>query len=297
MPNPFQRIGIIVRPNTLHAESYFIELLKFLREKNILIHIDAAYVDEFDHTPNWFSRDYIITQQDDMGKCCDAIIVLGGDGTFLSAARLVMPYRVPLIGVNLGHLGFLTQVSAQNMLAELAPMLAGQYVEHDCVALQSHVERDGVVISQHLALNDVMLSRGLAGKMIEFEVFINGEFVYSQRSDGLIVSTPTGSTAYALAAGGAIIQAGLRAFTLVPVCPQSLTNRPIVIADSSQIEILVTKADDARVHFDGQTFADIVSLDKIVMSRFPHSVRVLNPQDYQYFRTLRQKLHWGEQLI
>lgn len=297
MPNSFQHIGIIVRPQTPHAEAYFIELLNFLRKKNIQIHIEQTYIDEFNDTPIWFSHDYTINQQDEMGRCCDAIIVLGGDGTFLSAARLVMPYKVPLIGVNLGHLGFLTQVSAQNMLAELEPMLAGQYVEHNCVALQSSVKRDNALISQHLALNDVMLSRGLAGKMIEFEVFINGEFVYSQRSDGLIVSTPTGSTAYALAAGGAILQAGLDAFTLVPVCPQSLTNRPIVIADNSQIEILVTKADDARVHFDGQTFTDIVSMDKIIMSRFPHNVRVLNPQGYQYFRTLRQKLHWGEQLI
>lgn len=297
MPNQFQRIGIIVRPHTAHAEPYFIELLKFLCEKKIRIHIDQAYLDEFAHVPTWFSHDYTVTPHDEMGQCCDVVIVLGGDGTFLSAARWVMPYQVPLIGVNLGHLGFLTQVSAQKMLAELTPMLAGQYVSHDCVALQAQVERNGEVIARHLALNDVMLSRGLAGKMIEFEVFINGEFVYSQRSDGLIVSTPTGSTAYALAAGGAIIQSGLRAFTLVPVCPQSLTNRPIVIADSSQIEILVNKADDARVHFDGQTFTDIVSMDKIVMSRFKHSVRVLNPQDYQYFRTLRQKLHWGEQLI
>ena len=133
--------------------------------------------------------------------------------------------------------------------------------------------------------------------MIEFEVFINQEFVYTQRSDGLIISTPTGSTAYALAAGGPILQASLRAFTLVPICPQSMTNRPIAVADTSEIEILVTKSGDARVHFDGQSFLDIQNLDRLIIRRYHNPLRVLHPIDYQYFKTLRQKLHWGEQLV
>ena len=133
--------------------------------------------------------------------------------------------------------------------------------------------------------------------MIEFEVFINREFVYTQRSDGLIVSTPTGSTAYALAAGGPILQASLRAFTLVPICPQSMTNRPIAVADTCEINILITKAGDARVHFDGQSYTDIQSGDLLRIRRYCHSLRILHPTNYQYYKTLRQKLHWGEQLV
>lgn len=133
--------------------------------------------------------------------------------------------------------------------------------------------------------------------MIEFEVFINQEFVYTQRSDGLIISTPTGSTAYALAAGGPIMQAGLHAFTLVPICPQSMTNRPIAISDTSVIEILITKSGDARAHFDGQSHIDVQNFDRIIIRRYHNPLRVLHPTDYQYFKTLRQKLHWGEQLI
>lgn len=298
MSTQFQRIGIIVRPETPQAMPYLAQLVQFLRQENKDVGIDPDNLQHENPTPQeWITHDYHRISQNEMGQWSDLIIVLGGDGTFLSAARLVATHQVPLIGVNLGHLGFLTPVSAQNMFDDLREMLAGNYIEQNCVALQACVWRDDECLSHNLALNDVVLSRGLSGKMIEFEVFINGEFVYSQRSDGLIVSTPTGSTAYALASGGAIIQAGLDAFTLVPVCPQALTNRPIVIADSSQIEILVTKAYDARVHFDGQTYADIQSMDKIVMSRFTHRIKVLNPKTYQYFRTLRQKLRWGEQLV
>lgn len=298
MNRSLQRVGIIVRPETPEAMPYLRQLVAFLRAQNQSVGIDPkslVYGDEV--SENWLAQHCHAIAQQHMGEWSDVIIVLGGDGTFLSAARWVAQHQVPLIGVNLGHLGFLTPVSAQTMLDDLRLILAGQYIEQNCVALQAHVWRDDVGISQNLALNDVVLSRGLSGRMIEFEVFINGEFVYSQRSDGLIVSTPTGSTAYALASGGAIIQAGLNAFTLVPICPQALSNRPIVIADSSQIEILVTKAYDARVHFDGQAHTDIQSMDKIVMSRFEHHIRVWQPQNYQYYRTLRQKLRWGEQLV
>ena len=202
-----------------------------------------------------------------------------------------------LIGINQGHLGFLTQVTRENMFPELASMLTGKYLADECLVLEAIVSRDGETIHQALALNDVVLSRGGTGQMIEFEVFVNGEFVYTQRSDGLIVSTPTGSTAYSLAAGGPILQTTLRAFTLVPICPQSMTNRPIVISDNFEIKILITKSRDARLHYDGQSFVDMQSKDIITLRRYHHHLRVLHPTHYQYYKTLRQKLHWGEQLI
>ena len=215
----------------------------------------------------------------------------------VSAARAAAPYRVPLIGINQGHLGFLTQIPRENMTEELQLVLEGKYLPEERILIEASIIRDGETIERALALNDTVLSRGGAGQMIEFEVFINQEFVYTQRSDGLIISTPTGSTAYALAAGGPIMQAGLHAFTLVPICPQSMTNRPIAISDTSVIEILITKSGDARAHFDGQSHIDVQNFDRIIIRRYHNPLRVLHPTDYQYFKTLRQKLHWGEQLI
>ena len=168
---------------------------------------------------------------------------------------------------------------------------------HDCILLETTVQRRSETIYHDIALNDVVLSRGGAGQIIEFEVFINNQFVCTQRSDGLIVSTPTGSTAYSLAAGGPILQTAIRALTLVPICPQSMTNRPIVIGDANEIRILITKAGDARVHYDGQSFVDIQNMDEIIIHRYHNELRVLHPSSYQYYKTLRQKLHWGEQLI
>lgn len=296
MRSLFYRVGIMTRPETPEIEAYLTQLVDFLRTQNITVYIDQACIDE-GLLPSEKHHEVTFLSKDNLVQNCDLIIVMGGDGTFLSAARQVAPYRVPLVGINLGHLGFLSQVSCEKMLCQLNEILLGQYLCEECTIVEAQVFRFGEPIFHHLALNDVVLSRGLAGKMIEFEVFINQNFVYRQRSDGLIVSTPTGSTAYALAAGGPILQSGLKAFTLVPVCPQSMTNRPIVIGADCEIEILVTKAEDARVHYDGQIYVDIQTMDHILLRRYRHPVRVIHPLDSEYYRTLRQKLHWGEQLV
>lgn len=292
----YHQIGIIARPQTPEIAPIITQLVHFLRSQQIHIFIDQQSADEGQLETAILPYIHLYSKAE-LASNCDLIIVLGGDGTFLSAAREVAPHRVPLVGINLGHLGFLAQVNSQDMLVEMSRILTGKYLSEECILLEGYVFRDETEVFHDLALNDVMLSRGLAGKMIEFEVFINQQFVYSQRSDGLIVSTPTGSTAYALAAGGPILQSGLNAFTLVPVCPQSMTNRPIVIADSNEIEILVTKAVDARVHYDGQTYFDVQIMDKLVLRRYRYPLRVINPIHYQYYNTLRQKLHWGEQLV
>lgn len=296
MNSQFRHIGIVTRPQTPHVESVLHELIGFLNQQNLDIYLDNEAVDEgiINEEDLTYCR---ITEKDQLGRQCDLVIVLGGDGTFLSVARKLAPFRVPMIGVNQGHLGFLTQVPRDKMLKEINGMLTGKYLPEERILLETSLWRDGTDMHHSLALNDVVISRGSMGQMIEFEVFINGEFVYTQRSDGLIISTPTGSTAYALAAGGPILQASLRAFTLVPICPQSMTNRPIAISDTCEIDIIITKAVDARVHFDGQSYHDIHSMDRIKIHRYRHSLRVLHPSDYQYYKTLRQKLHWGEQLI
>ncbi|MFV2028845.1 NAD(+) kinase [Neisseria sp. S1] len=296
MNSQFKHIGLVTRPQTPGIENVLHELIAFLHKQGLDIFIDQASADEGIISDEDLQFCHI-EQKDKLGKKCDLVIVLGGDGTFLSVARKLAPFRVPMIGVNQGHLGFLTQVPRETMIHELSGMLTGKYLPEERILLETSIWRDGEDVGTSLALNDVVISRGGMGQMIEFEVFINGEFVYTQRSDGLIISTPTGSTAYALAAGGPILQASLRAFTLVPICPQSMTNRPIAVADTCEIEILITKAADARVHFDGQSFIDIHSMDRINIRRYRHTLRVLHPSDYQYYKTLRQKLHWGEQLV
>lgn len=294
MNSQFKHIGIITRPSTPNIAPVIHELIGFLLANQLEVYLDRSHVNANIITECDQQRCHIVA---DLGCHCDLMLVLGGDGTFLAAARKAAPHNVPLIGINQGHLGFLTQVTRDEMLTELVRMLEGKYLKDECIILETKVVRSGEVIYHGLALNDVVLSRGGAGQMIEFEVFINDEFVYTQRSDGLIVATPTGSTAYALAAGGPILQTALRAFALVPICPQSMTNRPIVIGDTNEIKILITKAGDARVHYDGQSFVDIQSMDIIHINRYCNVLNILHPIHYQYYKTLRQKLHWGEQLI
>lgn len=292
MKSAFKDIGILTRPNT--AVQTMRDLIQFLLAQEFEVYLDRSHLPEELNAFGLNEHCHIVA---DLGRNCDLILVLGGDGTFLAAARQAAPYNVPLIGINQGHLGFLTQVTQEHMFSELVNILEGKYLKDECIVLETKVSRGGEVIYQGLALNDVVLSRGGAGQMIEFEVFINDEFVYSQRSDGLIVSTPTGSTAYSLAAGGPILQTMLRAFALVPICPQSMTNRPIVVGDNNEIKILITKAGDARVHYDGQSFVDIQTMDMITINRYHNTLHIYHPASYQYYKTLRQKLHWGEQLV
>lgn len=297
MNSQFNDIGIVTRPQTPKMESVVKELINFLIAEGLNVYIDVKATSDFVSTQLKNPKQCRLISKEKMGQLCDLVIVLGGDGTLLSVARELAPYRIPLIGVHQGHLGFLTQVPRAEMVQQLEGMLRGKYTPEERIMLEATVLRSGQQTAHSLALNDVVLSRGGLGQMIEFEVFINGEFVYSQRSDGLIVSTPTGSTAYALAAGGPILQPTLRAFSLVPICPQSMSNRPIAVCDTSEIEIMMTKGNDVRVHFDGQTFYDLENMDRIRIQRYRHSLQILHPVDYQYYKTLRQKLHWGDQLV
>lgn len=296
MNSPFHNIGIVTRPNTPDIQDTAHTLITFLKQHGFTVYLDEVGIKE----GCIYTQDTVvchIVNKTELGQYCDLVAVLGGDGTFLSVAREIALRAVPIIGINQGHLGFLTQIPREYMTDKLLPVLEGKYLAEERILIEAALIREGKTAERAIALNDAVLSRGGAGQMIEFEVFVNREFVYTQRSDGLIVSTPTGSTAYSLAAGGPIMQAGLHAFTLVPICPQSMTNRPIAIPDTSEIEILVTQGGDARVHFDGQTHIDVQNLDRITIRRYRNPLRILHPTDYQYFKTLRQKLHWGEQLV
>lgn len=232
----------------------------------------------------------------ELANSADVVVVLGGDGTMLSIARALAPYPVPLIGVNQGRLGFLTDITVENMENELLRMLAGEYDTEERIVLSARVERAGEVVAEASAFNDVVVSKAGTGRLIEFEVIIDNEFVYTQRSDGLIVATPTGSTAYALSAGGPILYPTLEAIALVPICPHTLSARPIAVSSQSHVDIVLHHADDARVHFDGQRNFDLQPGDRVRVYRVPFNVSLLHPKHYSYYDTLRQKLHWGKQL-
>ncbi len=232
----------------------------------------------------------------EIGQAVDLAIIMGGDGTLLNVARTLVDYRVPMIGINQGRLGFLADVSVDTMFSTLDEMLSGEFVEEDRILLEASVERHEDVLYATYAFNDVVVSKSTLGRLIEFEVYIDNQFVYSQRADGLVVASPTGSTAYALSAGGPILHPTLEAFVLTPICPHTLSARPIAVNSRSEIEVNLIHADDARVHFDGQQHADMQVGDRVVIRRAKNTVRLLHPEDHNYYDTLRQKLHWGEKL-
>lgn len=229
-----------------------------------------------------------------IGKRADVAIVLGGDGTMLNAARQLARYGVPLVGVNQGRLGFMTDIARCDMLVCMDDLLAGRFVPETRMLLGAEVFRDGQSIASNLALNEVVVDKAAIGRLIEFELFIDGEFVYNLRSDGLIASTPTGSTAYSLSAGGPILHPHVSGIALVPLCPHSLTNRPILVGDQSKIEVRIVNATDSRIYFDGQVAFDVRPGDSVHIRRSDFSIRFLHPPGYSYFAMLRQKLHWSE---
>lgn len=229
-----------------------------------------------------------------IGAEAQLAIVVGGDGTMLGIARQLAPFRVPLIGVNQGRLGFMTDIASDRMLPVLADMLDGKRESEQRTLLEGTVLREGKAIFHGVAFNDVVVARGTGSGMVELRVNVDGHFMYNQRSDGLIVATPTGSTAYALSAGGPILQPQLGGIVMVPIAPHALSNRPIVLSDSRVIEIELAGGRDCSVNFDMQSLATLQVHDRVVVRRSQHAVTFLHPQGWSYFDTLREKLHWNE---
>lgn len=230
----------------------------------------------------------------EIGQQADVAIVVGGDGTMLGIARELAPYDIPLMGINQGRLGFMTDISLDRMIPVLTEMLEGKFEAESRSLLDGTVMRDGVPIYNALALNDVVVFRGGGSGMVELTVEVDGRFMYSQRSDGLIVSTPTGSTAYSLASGGPILHPNLGGVLLVPIAPHALSNRPIVVPNTSEIVITVVQGRESNVNFDMQSLAHVQIGDKIVVRRASHEITFLHPVGWNYYDTLREKLHWNE---
>jgi NAD+ kinase len=225
-----------------------------------------------------------------IGEQCGLVIAIGGDGTLISVARQLAMYDVPIVGVNQGRLGFLTDLSLANVEDSIPRILRGEYREEKRSLLSASVE-NGV---SHLAMNDVVVNRGGATTLVDLEISLNDRFAYGFRADGVIISTATGSTAYALSAGGSIIAPSVNAFTIVPIAPHALTNRPIVVADDSEIQITVARAREAIASIDGHHYIALKEGDSIVLKRAAERVRLWHPLDYDYYHTLREKLGWTE---
>ncbi|MES2098430.1 MAG: NAD kinase [Pseudomonadota bacterium] len=230
---------------------------------------------------------------DELGRNCDFAVVVGGDGTMLGIARQLARFNTPLVGINQGRLGFITDINIAQFADALAPIIAGDYIEERRTMLEGDVWRDEVSIFEGYAMNDVVVSRGAAASMVELKVDIGDEFVANFRSDGLIIGSPTGSTAYALSAGGPILHPGIKGWVLVPIAPHDLSNRPIVLPDTGEISIEIVAARDASVSFDMQSLASLLHGDRIRVRRSANQVRFLHPQGWSYYATLRRKLHWN----
>lgn len=283
----FKNIALIVLKDDAAILPILKQIHQLLESKaNILIHAP-----DLTSIPNYFKT---ATMQE-IGSQCDLAISIGGDGTLLNCARALIDFTIPILGINLGRLGFLADVPSDQINSTLLAILNGEFsteerflVEGELITTTSH--------SKHLAMNDIILHSHEAVRMIEFEVFSNEQFIHRQRADGLIVSTPTGSTAYSFSGGGPIIHPSLDVLAIVPICPHTLSNRPIILPADKQIEIRVIPSDTtAQISFDGQSNHIIEPEQKIIINRYHKMICLLHPKEYNYFDILRAKLHWSTQ--
>lgn len=229
-----------------------------------------------------------------IGRQCDLGLVIGGDGTMLGYGRQLARYGVPLIGINQGRLGFITDIPIDVFAQTLQPMLQGEYEEDLRPLMHGQVWRDGLCVFDTMALNDVVINRGGTSGMVEMRVEVDGHFVANQRADGLIIASPTGSTAYSLSVGGPLMHPSLRAWIMAPIAPHTLSNRPIVLSDAGEVAIDLVSGRDASANFDMQSLAALLLGDRITVRRSQLHARFLHPRGWNYYDTLRKKLHWNE---
>ncbi len=292
MHNPINTVGIIGKYANKDIGEQIKTLNDFLvrHEINVILDQNTAQSTAISNLHS--------TSRQEMAALCDLVIVMGGDGTLLNSARSLAYYDVPLLGINMGHLGFLTDITIDDMDSKLSEILSGNFIAEERLLLRAEIIRDGVAISDNIAFNDVVVHKWEEARMLEFETVIDNAFVNTQRSDGLILATPTGSTAYALSGGGPILTPTLHAIILVPICPHTLSQRPLVIGGDSVIEITISEGGHARaqVTCDGQINLGVVAGDRIKIHRLDRKITLLHPADYNYFEILRAKLRWGEKL-
>ncbi|MCM5678690.1 NAD kinase [Schlegelella sp. S2-27] len=288
MQSRFRHVALIGKYQAQGIEPVLEDIAQFILRQG------AEVTLEHDTAQNTGLAGYPTLDVDGIGAACDLAVVIGGDGTMLHIARELARYGLPLIGINQGRLGFITDVPVNDVRAALGSMLRGDYEEEHRTMLEGQVLRDGEVIFDGFAMNDVVVSRGATASMVELRVDVDAQFMANLRADGLIVASPTGSTAYALSAGGPILHPAIKGWVLVPIAPHTLSNRPIVLPDASEVTVEIVAGRDASVNFDMQSLASLLHGDRIRVQRSAHQVRFLHPRGWSYYATLRKKLHWNE---
>jgi NAD+ kinase len=288
MPSGFRHAAIVGKYQARGIRPVLEEIAHFLMSQGLEVSFEqetalATGVTDFES----------LTPQE-MGRRCDLAVVVGGDGTMLGIARELARWQVPLVGINQGRLGFITDIAIDQYRDALAPMIAGDYEEEHRSMLEGEVWRDGERIFEGLSLNDVVVSRGATASMVELRVDIDGDFVANMRADGLIIATPTGSTAYALSAGGPILHPGIAGWVLLPIASHTLSNRPIVLPDAGEVRIGIVAGKDVSANFDMHTLASLMLGDQVRVRRSAFKVRFLHPRGWSYYATLRRKLRWYE---
>jgi NAD+ kinase len=281
-----RKIGIIPKRQDARVCDVMNDVISWLRSRGVEIYLDQD-------SSVQCSGDNRKVAPGEMIEHVDVILVLGGDGTLLHAARLVGAAGIPILGVNLGSLGFLTEVKLDEMYSALESLLSGQYQLEERVLLNVEVIRKGKNAAQYLALNDAVINKGALARIIDLEVSVNSQPVLSTRGDGLIISTPTGSTAYSLAAGGPILYPTLEAFIIAPICPHALTNRPVVIPDRDEVEVCLKRGTDVMLTVDGQVGMPLQPHDCLKVYRAQSTLKLVLPFGSTFFRLLREKLLWG----
>jgi NAD+ kinase len=288
MAERFRHVAIVGKHQAPGIRPVLEEIAQFLCSLGLDVSLEA------DTALNTGLTDYEALSNDELGQRCDLAVVVGGDGTMLGFARDMARHGLPLVGINQGRLGFITDIPFERWRESLAPILAGDYEVEPRTMLEGAVWRDGESIFSGQALNDVVLSRGQTASMIELRIHAGPELVASIRADGVIVATPTGSTAYSLSAGGPILHPSIAGWLLVPIASHTLTNRPIVLPDNAEVSLEIVAGRDASVNFDMHSLASLLHGDRITVRRSQHCVRFLHPKGWSYYATLRRKLRWYE---
>ena len=283
-----KKIGVFCKPKAPSATDILGRLIPWLRKQNYHIFLDTGTAAIINETSSYEKRE--ISQQ------ADLLIVLGGDGTLLSVARAAHPHNIPILAVNLGSLGFLAEISIDELYPTLENILAGKFEIENRMLLNACIWRNGEKVEDHNVLNDVVINKGVVARVINLQVLVNGQYMTSYRADGLIIATPTGSTAYSLSAGGPIIHPSMHTLVLSPICPFTLTNRSILIPDQSIIQVkLAAEYDDVRVTLDGQEGYDMRAGDILEIKKTKTSLQLIRGPNKNYYQILRDKLHWGSQ--
>jgi NAD+ kinase len=291
----FQTIGLIGRKGNPQVVDTLLVLADFLRVRNNVVVLEnetALFLAPvLSHLP--------VSTKEQLGACCDLVIVVGGDGSMLGAARALSGQSVPVLGINRGSLGFLTDIAPDEIEHRVEEVLSGHYIQEERFLLEATLVRKGQCVAQACALNEVVLHRGSSLRMLEFELFLDGQFVYSQHSDGLIVSTPTGSTAYALSGGGSILHPALDAIAILPIFPHTLTSRPIVVGGNCEMRIVLNdySGGQPELSCDGQERFSLQPGDVVEVRKKKGTLLLIHPTDHNYYETCRTKLGWGTRLV